>query len=130
MDFPEYLSSAGLPEHLLEATMSAYKASVGSPVLVESVSDLRKQVSQAAMNRHEYSNYDEWEQRPYIDKEDIEQLTDEEFVSVVGQDAYRDDLSDEEIVDMIYKWYKHLCDKDLMGFDYTWGEPWPVEESV
>jgi hypothetical protein len=105
----------------------SYAEDTGDPIAV-----LRRDVTNGAINRFEHAQYDEWEQEPWVEEQNIKDIEFAEFLKVVmeavGAKSQREllDLAeDKEMFDkMVEAWFQYLLNEkdDCMGWDYTWGE--------
>lgn len=104
----------------------SYAEDTGDPIAV-----LRRNVTNGAINRFENAQYDEWEQEPWVEEQNIKNIEFAEFLKVVmeavgakTQQELLDLAEDEEkFDDMVEAWFQYLLNEkdDCMGWDYTWG---------
>lgn len=104
----------------------SYAEDTGDPIAV-----LRRDVTNGAINRFEHAQYDEWEQEPWVEEQNIKNIEFAEFLKVVmeavGAKTQQEllDLAEdkEKFDDMVEAWFQYLLNEkdDCMGWDYTWG---------
>lgn len=105
----------------------SYAEDSGDPIAV-----LRRDVTNGAINRFEHAQYDEWEQEPWIEEQNIKDIEFAEFLKVVmkavGAKTHPEllDLAeDKEMFDkMVEAWFLYLLNEkdDCMGWEHTCGE--------
>lgn len=90
------------------------------PVIFNDLSSLQQACSDAAITKHEYAQYDEFEQEPWCYTQEIREIPMEEFGQAVGADKYVGrELTSDEWENLVYDWFSWLCENDFMGWDYT-----------
>ena len=104
----------------------SYAEDTGDPIAV-----LRRDVTNGAINRFEHAQYDEWEQEPWVEEQNIKNIEFAEFLKVVmeavGANTQQEllDLAEdkEKFNEMVEAWFQYLLNEkdDCMGWDYTWG---------
>jgi len=92
---------------------------------------LRKDLTAAAIYRFEHAQYDEWEQEPWVEEQNIKNINFAEFLKVVmeavGAQTQQELLNmaedKEKFNEMAESWFQYLLNDrdDCMGWDYTWG---------
>ena len=107
--------------------IESYAEDTGDPIAV-----LRRDVTNGAINRFEHAQYDEYEQEPWVEEQNIKNIEFAEFLKVVmesvGANTQQEllDLAEdkEKFNEMVEAWYQYLLNEkdDCMGWDYTWGE--------
>ena len=92
---------------------------------------LRNDLTNAAITKFEYLQYDEFEQEPWVEKENIKKIMFSDFLKVVmssvdaktEKDLLEKAEDEDEFNTMADAWMQYLLDQhDCLGWDYTWGE--------
>jgi len=96
------------------------------------IAKLRQDVTNQAIVRFKHAQYDEYEQEPWIERDNIKNIEFAEFLKVVmeavGAKTEQEllDMTDDEnnFNDMVEAWFQYLLNEkdDCMGWDYIWGE--------
>lgn len=96
---------------------------------VDPVAELRRDLTNAAITKFEHLQYDEFEQVPWVEKENIKEIMFSDFLKVVkdsvGAKTEKELLEkaedEDEFNTMANAWMQFLLDQgDCMGWDYTW----------
>jgi len=93
---------------------------------------LRKNVTNSAIARFKQAQYDEYEQEPWVEEQNIKNIEFAEFLKVVmnavsakTQQELLDLAEDKKMFDeMVEAWFQYLLNEkdDCMGWDYIWSE--------
>ena len=98
----------------------------------DQIAVLRKNVTNSAIARFKQAQYDEYEQEPWIEEQNIKNIEFAEFLKVVmnavkakSQRELLDLAEDNKMFDeMVEAWFQYLLNEkdDCMGWDYIWRE--------
>lgn len=98
----------------------------------DQIAVLRKNVTNSAIARFKQAQYDEYEQEPWIEEQNIKNIEFAEFLKVVmnavkakSQRELLDLAEDNKMFDeMVEAWFQYLLNEkdDCMGWDYIWSE--------
>lgn len=93
---------------------------------------LRKNVTNSAIARFKQTQYDEYEQEPWVEEQNIKNIEFAEFLKVVmkavGAKTQQEllDLAEykEMFDEMVEAWFQYLLNEkdDCIGWDYIWSE--------
>ena len=105
--------------------VESYAEDTQDPIAV-----LRKNVTNSAIARFKQSQYDEYEQEPWVEEQNIKNIEFAEFLKVVmnavgakTQQELLDLAEDKKMFDeMVEAWFQYLLNEknDCMGWDYIW----------
>jgi hypothetical protein len=93
------------------------------------VAELRRDLTNAAITKFEYLQYDEFEQVPWVEKENIKEIIFSDFLKVVmnavnaktEKELLEKAEDEDEFNTMANAWMEFLLHQgDCMGWDYTW----------
>ena len=94
------------------------------------IASLRMDLTNAAITKFEYLQYDEFEQEPWVEKEKIKKIRFSDFLKVVmnsvdaktEKDLLEKAEDEDKFNTMADAWMQYLLDqRDCLGWDYTWG---------
>ena len=107
--------------------VESYAEDTQDPIAV-----LRKNVTNRAIARFKKAQYDEYEQEPWVEEQNIKNIEFTEFLKVVmnavgakTQQELLDLAEDKKMFDeMVEAWFQYLLNEknDCMGWDYIWSE--------
>lgn len=105
--------------------IESYAEDTDDPIAV-----LRKDITKAAITRFEQAQYDEYEQEPWVEEQNIKNIEFAEFLKVVmnavkakSQRELLNLAEDKEMLDkMVEAWFQYLLNEkdDCMGWDFIW----------
>ena len=107
--------------------VESYAEDTQDPIAV-----LRKNVTNSAISRFKQAQYDEYEQEPWVEEQNIKKIEFAEFLKVVmnavgakTQQELLDLAEDKKMYDeMVEAWFQYLLNEkdDCMAWDYIWSE--------
>ena len=105
--------------------VESYAEDAQDPIAV-----LRKNLTNSAIARFKQTQYDEYEQEPWVEEQNIKNIEFAEFLKVVmnavvakTQQELLDLAENKKIFDeMVEAWFQYLLNEknDCMGWDYIW----------
>lgn len=91
------------------------------PIFFDDIAKLQQACSSAAITKHEYAQYDEWDQEPWCDEDEIRNIPADKFIIAVDAEKFvGKELTQDEWDQLVYDWFSWLCSNDYMGWDNTW----------